>query len=330
MSKGVWILAEQRNGVVLDVSFELLTRGLLLASKLGVPLTAVLFGSGIADKELNRLVERGAGRVVFADAPELASFLPEPYTACLCSLIEREDPDIVLAAATTSGRTVMPCAAARLRAGLTADCTSLDIEEDTGLLLQTRPAAGGNIMATIKTPERRPQMATVRPHSERPAPVVPGRTGELIRWRPEPSLLSSRVRRISYKAFDEARTIQDADIVVAVGRGFKRGENVALASKLADVLGGAVGASREAVDRGWAPYSWQVGLSGKTVSPKLYIAVGVSGAVQHLAGMQTSETIVAINNDSEAPIFLYSELGLCGDLFELLPMLTEKLQARKR
>ena len=181
-------------------------------------------------------------------------------------------------------------------------------------------------MATIKTPDRRPQMATVRPHSERPAPVQPGRKGDIIRWKPDSKLLGSHVKRVGYEAAEQTMAIQDADIVVSVGRGFKKGENVVLAEQLANVLGGAVGASREAVDRGWRPYSAQVGLSGKTVSPKLYIAVGISGAVQHLAGMQTSETIIAINSDSEAPIFQYAELGLCGDLFTLLPMLTERLK----
>lgn len=330
MSNGVWIVAEQRDGVVLDVSFELLTRAIKLAQGTGGELTAVLFGSGISDAEAQHLIERGADRVLIAESPVLSSFLPEPWTACLSALITKEDPAIVIAGATTSGRTVMPCVAGKLRSGLTADCTELSIEEGTGLLLQTRPAAGGNIMATIKTPLRRPQMATVRPHSERPAPVQEGRTGRIERWEPEASLLKSRVRRVGYDVAEQTQAIQDADVVVAVGRGFKKGENVAMADTLAGLLGGAVGASREAVDRGWAPYSAQIGLSGKTVSPKLYIAVGVSGAVQHLAGMQTSETIVAINSDSEAPIFQYSELGLCGDLFTLLPMLNERLEKLKK
>ena len=226
MSKNVWILAEQRDGKVLDVSFELLTRGIKLAEKLGVKLIAVLFGEAVSDDECNRLIERGADGVICAEAPQLATFLPEPYTACLCDLIKREQPDIMLAAATTTGRTVMPCTAARLRAGLTADCTNLDIEEGTGLLLQTRPAAGGNIMATIKTPDRRPQMATVRPHSERPAPVQAGRKGDIIRWKPEAKLLASHVKRVGYEAAEQTMAIQDADIVVSVGRGFKKGENV--------------------------------------------------------------------------------------------------------
>lgn len=329
MANGVWILAEQRDGAVLEVSYELLTRAQKLAGKLGAELTAVLFGAAVSDAQAQTLIERGADRVLLAEAPELASFLPEPWTACLAELIRCESPAIVIAAATTSGRTVMPCVAGKLRSGLTADCTELDIEEGTGLLLQTRPAAGGNIMATIKTPLCRPQMATVRPHSARPAAVQAGRTGKIERWTPEAGLLRSRVKRVAYKVNEEKQAIQDADVVVAVGRGFKKAENVALAQQLAEQLGGAVGASREAVDRGWLPYAAQVGLSGKTVSPKLYLAVGVSGAVQHLAGMQTSETIVAINSDSEAPIFQYSELGLCGDLFTLLPLLNEKLAALK-
>jgi electron transfer flavoprotein alpha subunit len=328
--KAVWILAEQREGKVADVSYELITRGRELADQRDTELCAVILGDNLSDAELQTLIDRGCDRVLHASAPELRHFLPEPYDKCLQALIVKEQPEILIAAATSTGRTVMPCVAGTLRAGLTADCTGLQIEADTGNLLQTRPAAGGNIMATIKTPERRPQMATVRPHSTRPAPSIAGRTGRIDRWQPPADLLKSRVRRVDYTPAVETQAIQDADVVVAVGRGFKKADNVELARKLAGVLDGAVGASREAVDRGWLPYPAQVGLSGKTVSPKLYIAVGVSGTVQHLAGMQTSETIIAINSDSEAPIFNYAEIGLCGDLFTLLPMLTAKIAAAKQ
>ncbi len=328
--KAVWILAEQREGKVADVSYELITRGRELADQRGTELCAVILGDNLSDAELQTLIDRGCDRVLHASAPELRHFLPEPYDKCLQALIVKEQPEILIAAATSTGRTVMPCVAGALRAGLTADCTGLQIEAETGNLLQTRPAAGGNIMATIKTPERRPQMATVRPHSTRPAPSSAGRSGRIDRWQPPAKLLTSRVRRVDYTPAAETQAIQDADVVVAVGRGFKKADNVELARKLAGVLGGAVGASREAVDRGWLPYPAQVGLSGKTVSPKLYIAVGVSGTVQHLAGMQTSETIIAINSDSEAPIFNYAEIGLCGDLFTLLPMLTAKIAAAKQ
>jgi electron transfer flavoprotein alpha subunit len=328
--KDIWILAEQHEGKIAEVSYELITRGRELAEQRGSQLCAVVLGDNLGEPELQSLIDRGCHRVIHASAPELRYFLPEPYDHCLRTLIRREEPEVLIAAATSTGRTVMPCVAAALRAGLTADCTGLQIEADSGNLLQTRPAAGGNIMATIKTPERRPQMATVRPHSTRPAAARPDQKGRIDRWQVPAELLKSRIRRVDFEPATESHAIQDAEIVVAVGRGFKKADNVELARRLAEVLGGAVGASREAVDRGWLPYPTQVGLSGKTVSPKLYLAVGVSGTVQHLAGMQTSETIIAINSDSEAPIFNYAEIGLCGDLFTLLPMLTEKIAAAKQ
>lgn len=327
---GIWILAEQSQGRIDSVSYELLARGRVLADKRKHPLTAVILGANLPDSELQQLIARGADRVLHASAAELAIFSPEPYSACLCALIKEEKPEIMLAAATSSGRTVMPYIAGKLRLGLTADCTDLDIEADSGLLLQTRPAAGGNIMATIKTPTERPQMATVRPHSSRPAEPKPGRQGEIRRWEPPAALLGSRVRRVSFEKAPDERGIQDAEVVIAIGRGIKKAENMSLARKLAELLDAAVGASREAVDRGWAPYPSQVGLSGKTVSPKVYLAAGISGAVQHLAGMQTSDTIIAINTDPEAPIFQYSELAICGDLFTILPLLAEKIEASQK
>lgn len=327
---GTWILAEQNHGRINQVSYELLTRARVLADKRQNTLTAVILGDDLPETELQQLIDRGADRVLHASAAALAIFNPEPYSACLCELIQQEKPEILLAAATSSGRTVMPYVAGKLRLGLTADCTNLDIEDDSGLLLQTRPAAGGNIMATIKTPSERPQMATIRPHSARPAEAQPGRIGEILRWSPPAALLSSRVKRVAFEQAPDYRGIQDAEVVIAVGRGIKKAENIAIARKLAELLNGAVGASREVVDRGWAPYPGQVGLSGKTVSPKVYLAAGISGAVQHLAGMQTSDSIIAINSDPEAPIFQYSELAICGDLFTILPLLTEKIAASKK
>jgi len=327
--KGVWILAEQSGGRVLRIGHELLTRGRELADKRGVELTAVIFGHEIDGGDLQGLIDRGADAVIAMEAPQLAHFLVEPYAACMATLIEQRRPEIVIAGATSTGRTLMPYVAIKTNAGLTADCTVLDIEDETGNLLQTRPAIGGNILATIKTPNHRPQMATVRPRSTRPAEPQVGRTGEIARIPAPAELLGSRVRRVDFVADESEHGLQDADVVVSAGRGIKKGENLPIIEGLARSLDAAVGASRDVVDRGWLSYPHQVGLSGKTVSPKLYVAVGVSGSIQHLAGMQTSEHIVAVNSDPEAQIFRVADLGIVGDLFEVVPVVTRKiLEAR--
>jgi electron transfer flavoprotein alpha subunit len=327
--RGVWILAEQSAGRVQRVSHELLTRGRLLADKRGTDLTAVILGQAISREDLQELIERGADRVLAMEAPQLEHFLPEPYAACLAYLIQERKPEILIAGATTTGRTLMPYVAIRVNAGLTADCTVLDIEEETGNLLQTRPAIGGNIMATIKTPNHRPQMATVRPRSTKPATRQAGRRGEIIRLAAPSHLLGSRVKRVGFKANTEEHGLADAEVIVTVGRGIKKGENIRVVNGLVGTLEAALGATRDVVDRGWLSYPHQIGLSGKTVTPKLYIAVGASGSIQHLAGMQTSENIVAINTDPEAQIFRVADFGIVGDLFEIVPVLTEKLQKMK-
>jgi electron transfer flavoprotein alpha subunit len=327
--RGVWVLAEQTDGRVLGVSHELLTRGRELADKRGVALTAVLMGRGVGDGDLQELIDRGADRVVYVDSPALAHFLPQPQAACLSALIEQRKPEIVIAAATSTGRTLMPYVAIRVHAGLTADCTVLDIEPETGDLLQTRPAIGGNIMATIRTAEHRPQMATVRPHSTRPAPRVEGRPGEIERVEPPTDLPAGGVRRVDFIANTEAHPLSEAEVVVAVGRGIRKGENVEIGRRLADALEAALGASRDVVDRGWLSYPHQIGLSGKTVTPRLYVGVGVSGSIQHLAGMQTAESIIAVNTDPDAQIFQVADIGIVGDLFEVLPVLIEKIAAAK-
>ncbi len=328
--KGVWILAEQFNGRVQRISHELLTRGLDLAAKRGVTLTAVIFGHDIDDDDLRELIDRGADVVIATEAPELADFLVEPYAACMIKLIEEHRPEIVIAGATSTGRTLMPYVAIKTSAGLTADCTVLDIEPETGNLLQTRPAIGGNILATIKTPNHRPQMATVRPRSTQPAARQPGRKGKITRLAAPPELLQSRITRVDFVPDESEHGLQDADNVVACGRGIKRGENLSLIYDLAGSLDAAVGASRDVVDRGWLSYPHQVGLSGKTVSPKLYLAVGISGTIQHLAGMQTSETVIAINSDPEAQIFRVADFGIVGNLFEVVPVVTRKIKAARK
>ncbi len=327
--KGVWILAEQSGGRVQRISHELLTRGRDLADKRKTGLTAVIFGWNIHDADLRELVDRGADRVIAVESPLLEHFLVEPYSVCMLDLIRELCPEIVIAGATSTGRTLMPYVAAKADAGLTADCTVLDIEPETGNLLQTRPAIGGNILATIKTPRHRPQMATVRPRSTQPAARQGGRQGEIIRRAARADLSAGRMRRVDFIPNTDQHGLQDADIVVAVGRGIKKGENVKLVAPLVEVLGAALGASRDAVDRGWLNYPHQIGLSGKTVTPKLYVGLGVSGSIQHLAGMQTSETIVAVNTDPDAQLFRVADFGIVGDLFEVVPLLAEKLRKIK-
>jgi electron transfer flavoprotein alpha subunit len=323
---GVWILAESRKGAVAPISYELLTRGVDLAEKRGAKLTALILGNGLSDDSLKTLIARGADRVLAYEAEELEHFLVEPYANVVVAAVREHDPEIVIAGATSLGRTLMPYVAVKAHAGLTADCTVLDIEEGTGSLLQTRPAIGGNILATIKTPEHRPQMATVRPHSTPPAEPVEGRDGEIVRVAPDASLLSSRMRRVAFEPIADEHALQDASVVVAVGRGIGKRENLRVVERLADALAAALGATRDVVDRGWLSYPHQVGLSGKTVTPRLYVGVGVSGSVQHLAGMQTSENVIAINVDPDAGIFQVADLGIVGDLFEVVPALVERIE----
>ena len=323
---GVWTIAEENHGKIREVSYELLTRGKKLAKKLGVKLASVLIGSGISDDEICQLIYRGADKVYVIDSPQLKYFIVENYSNVLVDIINKYRPEIIIAGASTSGRTLMPHVAVRTGAGLTADCTGLDIEEKTNNLLQTRPAIGGNILATIKTPDSRPQMATVRVKSTKPSPVDKSRTGEIVKIKLKDELIDGRVERIGFeKTEEEAVNIQDADIIVSGGKGLKRQENFTLIKKLAGNLGGVVGASRDAVDRGWISYPHQVGLSGKTVSPKLYIAIGISGAIQHLAGIKTADNIIAINSDPDAQIFKVADFGIVGDLFEVVDLLNERL-----
>jgi electron transfer flavoprotein alpha subunit len=326
----IWILAEQKNGKMLSVSFELLTRGRYLADKHGCSLWAVVLADRIKSDELNELIYHGADRVLLVTHAMLGHFLVEPYVQALQYLLTIYHPEIIIAAATTTGRTVMPYLSIKIHTGLTADCTNLEIDAETGDLLQTRPAIGGNIMATIKTPSHRPQMATVRPKSAQPLPRDPSRQGEIEQIELPADALSSRVR---FEKFipDESQeiSIQEADVIVSGGRGMRTCDNFSLLSKLADTLGGVTGASRVPIDLGWQPYPRQIGLSGKTVSPKLYIACGISGAIQHLAGIQTTETVVAINSDPNAPIFQVADFGIVGNLFDIVPALTNRINEIK-
>ncbi|MCE1196504.1 electron transfer flavoprotein subunit alpha/FixB family protein [bacterium] len=326
----VWTIAEQSGGALKAVSFELLARGRQLADKLGVKLASVVLADSISDEALRELIERGADEVLCVEHPALAGFVCETFAKALVALARERTPQVVLAAATSSGRTLMPHIAVTLHAGLTADCTELDIEEGTGLLLQTRPAIGGNIMATIKTPDHKPQMSTVRPKASRPLDRDACRTGSIERIALDPAFVERRVEVLGLERDVEGfENLEEAQVVVAGGRGLKKAENFKLVRELADALGGAVGASREAVDRGWTSYPHQVGLSGKTISPRLYVCAGVSGAIQHLAGIKTAETIVSINSDPEAGIHKLADFAVVGDLFEILPRLTKRIAERR-
>ncbi len=322
--KDVWVFCEQKKGVIQSISFELLGEGRKLADKLGVKLCAVILGSGIESKA-SELSERGADKIYLVDHPALKSYQDDPYTEIIVNLAEEHKPEIILCGATTIGRSLISRVAIRINAGLTADCTGLDIDPEERLLLQTRPAFGGNIMATIITPNHRPQMATVRHKVMQEAAVDKSRKAELIIKHYPEEVLKSRTKLLEIvEEISETVNLSEADIIVAGGRGLGGKEGFEMIGELAKVLGGAVGATRGAVDADWIPYSHQVGQTGKTVCPKLYIACGVSGQIQHLIGMQSSKVIVAINKDPEAPIFKVATYGIVGDIFDIVPALTKE------
>jgi len=328
--QNVWTIAEAHEGKLRTVSYELLARGRQLADDLGQELVSVLISGRVEEKELQKLIERGADRVLVVFDEWLDSFIAETYSNILCDLVRERRPEVVLAAATFNGRTLLPHAAMRLHVGLTADCTGLAIDPNTKDLLQTRPAIGGNILATIKSPDHRPQMATVRPKSTRPLPPDPTRRGTIMSIPLDASLVDPRVTVLGYRRdVSDFVNLEESDIVVAGGKGLKKGEHFAMLRRLAETLGGVVGASREAVDRGWIGYPHQIGLSGKTISPKLYLGAGISGSIQHLAGIKTSEIIVSVNPDPDAPLHQVADYAIVGDAFQILPALQRRLEARK-
>ncbi len=324
--KDVWVFAEQDDGVVQSITYELLGEGRQLADDLGMHLCAILLGSGV-EEQAKELIARGAEKVYLVDQPELTHFQDEPYAAVISDLVKRHKPNIFLCGATTIGRSVISRIAVETGAGLTADCTGLAIDPDSKNLLQTRPAFGGNIMATILTPNTRPQMATVRHKVFKEAEPDGSRTGEVIPVEVDKALLASRTRRLKFvPEEDNIVNIAEADYIISGGRGMQKPENFDILHELAEVLGGGVGASRAAVDADWIPYSHQVGQTGKTVCPKIYIACGISGQIQHLAGMSSSDVIIAINKDPDAPIFSVATLGIVGDVFDIVPRLTAELR----
>ncbi|OGW84952.1 MAG: electron transfer flavoprotein subunit alpha [Omnitrophica bacterium RIFCSPLOWO2_01_FULL_45_10] len=324
--KDVWVFCEQKKGKIQTIAFELLGEGKRLAKKLGVKLCAVILGDGLSSSA-EELSSRGADKIYLIEAQQLKSYQDEPYTNILVELIKEYKPEVILCGATTIGRSLISRVAVRIDAGLTADCTGLDIDEEKRLLLQTRPAFGGNIMATIITPNHRPQMATVRHKVMKEADVDRSKRAEVIKKNYPDNFLKSRTKILDIvEEIEETINLAEADIIVSGGRGVGGGENFSIIKELAKALGGAVGASRSAVDAGWMPYSHQVGQTGKTVCPKLYIACGISGQIQHLIGMQSSKVIVAVNKDPDAPIFKVATYGIVGDLFEVVPALAKEFR----
>ncbi|MBN2017097.1 MAG: electron transfer flavoprotein subunit alpha [Candidatus Cloacimonetes bacterium] len=322
---GVMVYAEQKNGIVMPIAFEILSKARELADDLGNDVTAVLLGNNF-DKQSEELIHFGADKVIVVDDAFLENFLDEPYTQAMSYVVNKYKPEIVLSGATAIGRSFIPRLAVELHTGLTADCTDLNIDPETKELVQTRPAFGGNIMAEIRTSNYRPQMATVRHKVFDPLPKDEKRIGDVIQEKVTFDNTKFLSKFLSYiKDETQSVKITDADIIVTGGRGIKCAENFTLIKQLASVLGAAVGASRAAVDSGWIEYSHQVGQTGKTVKPKIYIACGVSGAIQHLVGMQSSDIIIAINKDKDAPIFKVADVGIVGDLFEVIPQLVKQL-----
>ena len=335
--KGVFVFAQQVDGIVGGIAFELVGEGKKLANDLGVDVTAILIGSDIKD-QAERLGAYGADRVIVVDDPALKDYRTEPYTHAMASVIKEFKPEIVLIGATAIGRDLGPRLAARIHTGLTADCTQLDIgdfplnpvpgkEQKHNQLLMTRPAFGGNTIATIACPDFRPQMATVRPGVMQKLPKDPSHKAEVIEFNPGFEENGNYVEILEIvKAVSDVADIMDAKILVSGGRGVGSPENFKILQDLADVIGGTVSCSRAVVDAGWKPKDLQVGQTGKTVRPNLYIACGISGAIQHLAGMEESDIIVAINKDEYAPIFDVADYGVVGDLNKIVPALTEKLK----
>ena len=327
---GVMIFLETLDGAVLDVGYELSSEGRKLASNLGVALSGVLIGNNVKEN-FTQAFEYGLDKIYCIDNPVFSNQIDDIYAKALVQIIDKYKPEIFLAGATSFGRSLVPKVAAIIKTGLTADCTALAIDEDKKILLQTRPTFGGNVLATIVTKDARPQMATVRPHvMEKKKTGITG-TGDLgtkVEFIDiDQSKFKTKYKLISTeKEAGENINITDYDVIVSGGRGLGGSDSFALLKELADLLGGVVGASRAAVDSNWISYPHQVGQTGKTVNPKLYIACGISGAIQHLAGMQTSDLVIAINKDPEAPIFKIANYGIVGDLFEVVPKLIRKIK----
>lgn len=328
--KGLMVFIEQRESEVQKVSLELLGKGRELADTLGVSVTAALLGKNV--KHLAQdLIAHGADKVLVTDHDLLNLYVTEPYVKALHSMIQAEKPEIVLFGATSIGRDLAPRVSARVHTGLTADCTSLEIDEETKGLLMTRPAFGGNIMATIICPDFRPQMSTVRPGVMQKLAADASRTGSVVEHDAGLQATDMNVEVLEYvKETKEKVNIEDAKILVSAGRGIGSKDNTSILQDLADAVGGQVSGSRATVDAGWIDKDRQVGQTGKTVRPDLYFACGISGAIQHVAGMEESELIIAINKNPGAPIFEVADLGLVGDVNKIIPLVTDMIQAIRK
>ena len=324
--RDVWVLAEQRDGTVRGVTLELLGKGRELADCLDSQVVAVLLGNDVGD-QCQELIRYGADKVIWIDDPKLEHYQTSIYTDLITRQILKFKPEIFLVGATYLGRDLAPRVARRLGTGLTADCTGLSIDKEARLLVQTRPAFGGNIMASIVTPLHRPQMATVRPRVMKAMDRDTTTKGEVVRIPFDIDPKSTIVKILEIvKEGKQSVNLEEADIIVSCGRGVGAAEKLGVIKELAESLGAEVGASRDIVDAGWISSTHQVGQTGKTVRPKLYIACGISGAVQHLAGMKESEAIVAINNDPDAPIFQIADYGIVADLHQVLPLLIQAIR----
>ena len=339
--KGVYVFAQQVDNVLSSIGFELLGKARDLAKDLNTDVTAVLIGSGVKDLA-DELAAYGADKVIVVDDPELKDYRTEPYTHALASVINKYKPEIMLVGATAIGRDLGPRVSARVATGLTADCTQLDIgdfplvakegqEQKHNQLLMTRPAFGGNTIATIACPNNRPQMATVRPGVMQKIEKIEGAKAVVEEYNPGFTPDNKYVEILDVvKSVTETVDIMDAKILVSGGRGVGSPENFKILEDLAEALGGEVSCSRAVVDSGWKPKDLQVGQTGKTVRPQVYFAIGISGAIQHVAGMEESDLIIAINKDETAPIFDVADYGLVGDLNKIVPKLTEMIKANKK
>jgi electron transfer flavoprotein alpha subunit len=329
-TKDLWVFIEtNEDGTAKNVGLELLTPGKRMADKQGGALVAVVIGEHV-DAAVGAANAHGADRIIVVDGPEYAHYSTDAYTIALCTLVEKYGPTSMLIGATNNGRDLGPRVSCRLKTGLTADCTALDIDEESGNVAWTRPAFGGNLMATILCPDHRPQIGTVRPGVFKKCGLVIG-SAEIIKEdiRITQDQIRTQVLELIKEMDSEHVDLEGAEIIVSGGRGVGGPEGFAPVRALAKALGATVGASRAAVDSGWIAHAHQVGQTGKTVGPKLYIACGISGAIQHLAGMSGSDTIVAINKDPDAPIFDVADYGIVGNLFEVLPVLTEEILRAK-
>jgi len=326
-TKDLWVFVEtNEDGTAKNVGIELLNPGKMMAGKQGGKLVAVVIGCGV-DAAVEAAATHGADQVIVVDGPEYKQYTPDAYAIALCTLVEKYGPTSMMIGATNNGRDLGPRVSCRLHTGLTADCTALDIDEESGNVAWTRPAFGGNLMATILCPDHRPQIGTVRPGVFKKSEPV-ANNAEIIKEdiHVDAKDIRTQILELIQDMDSNKVDLEGAEIIVSGGRGVGGPEGFETIKLLADALGGVVGSSRAAVDAGWIPHSHQVGQTGKTVGPKLYIACGISGAIQHLAGMSGSDVIVAINKDPDAPIFDVADYGVVGNLFEVIPVLVDEIK----